>query len=70
MATQRSTPAASTQADLRPLMTWIEVLGKALITKGVLSKEDLVMQLSERAASGGPAAEAEMERMIMQIDTW
>ena len=58
------------QRDLLPLIAWVEVLGKAHLRKGVLSKEDLVEQLSERAESSGGALESEVERMIMQIETW
>ncbi len=70
MTKQRSTSGADAQQDLGSPMIWIEVLGKALTTKGVLSKEDLVLQLNEIAASGGAALETEIERMIMQIETW
>ncbi len=56
--------------DLLPLIAWIEVLGRALVRKGVLSKEDLVEELSEKAESSGGALEAELERMIMQIESW
>jgi hypothetical protein len=62
--------APLSQRDLLPLIAWVEVLGKALLRKGVLSKEDLVEQLSERAESSAGALESEVERMIMQIETW
>ena len=59
-----------TQQELVPLTLWIEVLGKALVAKGVLSKEDLIAQLNDKLASGGSSLEREIERMTMQVDTW
>ena len=69
MAAQGS-DAPVVRQDLLPLTAWIEVLGRALLRKGVLSKEELVEELNEKAASGGGALEAEIERMIMQIESW
>jgi hypothetical protein len=69
MAAQGSDAPISRQ-DLIPLVAWIEVLGKALVRKNILSKEDLVEELNEKAESGGAALQPEIERMIMQIESW
>lgn len=69
MAAQGS-DAPVVRQDLLPLSTWIEVLGRTLVRKGVLSKEDVVEALNEEAEAHGGALDAEIERMIMRLESW
>jgi hypothetical protein len=63
---------AITHDELSRVFVWIAAIGKALVKKGAISKDDIVVELEVLKKRGGQPAEmvGDIDGMIENVKSW
>jgi hypothetical protein len=61
---------SATGHDILVIMIWIGLLGKALVSKGVIEKKDLTNQVAEFRPSCPPEVQLEIDNLVRTIASW